>query len=83
MYMIFWMNSIALVAVIEAARFTSIHSMNLSTEDVCESTFSFLEQTNQVKPQRGEGPSYWYGLQLMRRHTFLEGKKLTTLTPTD
>jgi hypothetical protein len=49
-------------------------------EDMCESTFSFLERTNQIWPPCGKRLGNGYGLQLMRWHMFLAGKKLATFT---
>jgi hypothetical protein len=48
-------------------------------EDVCESTFNFLERTYQVQPPSGERPGNRYGLQLMRWHVFLVSKKTDNL----
>jgi hypothetical protein len=50
---------------------------------MCESTFSFLKWTYQIKPPCGERPSDRYGLQLMRQHVFLVSEKLTTFTLTN
>jgi hypothetical protein len=83
LYMIFLMNSTALAVVIEVAGFTSIHFMIHCNEDMCESAFSFLKWTYQIKPPCGERPSDRYDLQLMRRHVFLASKKLTTFTLTN
>jgi hypothetical protein len=52
-------------------------------EDVCESTFSFLERTYQIQPLCGERPGNRYGLQLMGQHVFLVRKKLMTFALTD
>jgi hypothetical protein len=49
-------------------------------KDMCESAFSFLKWTYQIKPPCVEGASDRYGLQLMRQHVFLASKKLTTFT---
>jgi hypothetical protein len=52
-------------------------------EDVCESTFDFLEQTYQIYPLSREGPGNWYGLQLVRWHEFLASEKLASFASTD
>jgi hypothetical protein len=83
LYMISLMNSTSFAAVIEATCFTLIHFVNLSTAtNICVNPpMSFLKRTYQIKPSCGERPSDTYGLQLMRRHVSLAGKKLTTFTP--
>jgi hypothetical protein len=50
-------------------------------EDMCESTFSFLERTYQIQAPCGKRPRNGYGLQLMRWHKFLAGEELATFTP--
>jgi hypothetical protein len=57
MYMISLMNSIALAAVIEAARFTSIHFVNLSTATkVCvNQPLAFLKGPTKSSPHVEKG----------------------------
>jgi hypothetical protein len=47
----------------------------------CESAFSSLKQTYQIKPPCRKRSGDRYGLQLIRRHIFLVSEKLTTFTP--
>jgi hypothetical protein len=48
---------------------------------MCESTFSFLKQTYQIKTPCGERLGDRYDLHVIRWHVFLASEKLTTFTP--
>jgi hypothetical protein len=52
-------------------------------EDVCESTFDFLEWTYQIQPPCGKRSCDRYGLELMGWYMFLASEELASFIVTD